>query len=343
MLINVARPRGIFLDVRYHESVAFACEANAPGTSMITEHEIGRNVGSSGPELIQKLTYANPEGQMFLWFYFESKGIKSATLIVVILLICFGMLCPCGNPPLEIFLIASDTFVNKILNKLTLYKAPAWSSIGLTHNSEVGEVAGWTIAGGIHNVVFGVRLCVMYTNQELAEMHFMYGKADGNAALARRLYQERYPQRQCPDRKTFGLLKGGRMRSEPAEDAAAATAMTSSNGNAELGGCWEQHEEITYVFSCVTIVGLPTVHRTRVSDDTAVSSTRSSRRLQNGTSSISSQYLSVPSTGSRRRKPVLSAKERNLRRLESNERERMRMHSLNDAFQVFVSFYSKSK
>ncbi|KAJ4438002.1 hypothetical protein ANN_13941 [Periplaneta americana] len=31
----------------------------------------------------------------------------------------------------------------------------------------------------------------------------MYGKADGNAALARRLYQERYPQRQCPDRKTF--------------------------------------------------------------------------------------------------------------------------------------------
>ncbi|KAJ4442441.1 hypothetical protein ANN_04027 [Periplaneta americana] len=34
----------------------------------------------------------------------------------------------------------------------------------------------------------------------------MYGKADGNAALARRLYQERYPQRQCPDRKTFVRL-----------------------------------------------------------------------------------------------------------------------------------------
>ncbi|KAJ4445503.1 hypothetical protein ANN_12183, partial [Periplaneta americana] len=50
----------------------------------------------------------------------------------------------------------------------------------------------------------GVRL-FMYSNQELAEIHFMYGKADGNAALARRLYQERYPQRQCPDRKTFAL------------------------------------------------------------------------------------------------------------------------------------------
>ncbi|KAJ4439751.1 hypothetical protein ANN_07879 [Periplaneta americana] len=52
----------------------------------------------------------------------------------------------------------------------------------------------------------GVRLCDMYSNQELAEIHFMYGKADGNAALARRLYQERYPQRQCPDRNTFVRL-----------------------------------------------------------------------------------------------------------------------------------------
>ncbi|KAJ4439392.1 hypothetical protein ANN_07514 [Periplaneta americana] len=52
----------------------------------------------------------------------------------------------------------------------------------------------------------GVRLCDMYLNQELAEIHFMYGKADGNAALARRLYQERYPQRQCPD-YLWGHLK----------------------------------------------------------------------------------------------------------------------------------------
>ena len=36
----------------------------------------------------------------------------------------------------------------------------------------------------------------------------------------------------------------------------------------------------------------------------------------------------------RRRKATLSSRERNLRRLESNERERMRMHSLNDAFQA---------
>ena len=37
-------------------------------------------------------------------------------------------------------------------------------------------------------------------------------------------------------------------------------------------------------------------------------------------------------SGTRRRKGV-SARERNVRRLESNERERMRMHTLNDAFQ----------
>lgn len=40
------------------------------------------------------------------------------------------------------------------------------------------------------------------------------------------------------------------------------------------------------------------------------------------------------SSSSRRRKSMLNARDRNLRRLESNERERMRMHSLNDAFQA---------
>lgn len=48
--------------------------------------------------------------------------------------------------------------------------------------------------------------------------------------------------------------------------------------------------------------------------------------------SIESRQAKCARKSSRRRK-VLSARERNLRRLESNERERMRMHSLNDAFQ----------
>lgn len=36
-----------------------------------------------------------------------------------------------------------------------------------------------------------------------------------------------------------------------------------------------------------------------------------------------------------------TSKERTLRRLESNERERMRMHSLNDAFQVNADFHRR--
>lgn len=53
-------------------------------------------------------------------------------------------------------------------------------------------------------------------------------------------------------------------------------------------------------------------------------------------------YLTSSSIA-RRKKGALNAKERNLRRLESNERERMRMHSLNDAFQVSEFSYSKQK
>ncbi|KAK5641381.1 hypothetical protein RI129_009928 [Pyrocoelia pectoralis] len=49
--------------------------------------------------------------------------------------------------------------------------------------------------------------------------------------------------------------------------------------------------------------------------------------------STTSGGSSSGSTTTRRRKTGISARERNLRRLESNERERMRMHSLNDAFE----------
>ncbi|GIY79822.1 class A basic helix-loop-helix protein 15 [Caerostris darwini] len=48
----------------------------------------------------------------------------------------------------------------------------------------------------------------------------------------------------------------------------------------------------------------------------------------------SSSSITSSSGGNRRKRNTLSARERNLRRLESNERERMRMHSLNDAFQA---------
>lgn len=68
------------------------------------------------------------------------------------------------------------------------------------------------------------------------------------------------------------------------------------------------------------------------SDDTSYGSACRGRRKQQMVTCSSPS----PSAISRRRKGALNAKERNLRRLESNERERMRMHSLNDAFQVSI-------
>jgi hypothetical protein len=38
----------------------------------------------------------------------------------------------------------------------------------------------------------------MYSNQELADMHLLYGLANGDAVVARRLYQEK-----CPGREKF--------------------------------------------------------------------------------------------------------------------------------------------
>ena len=43
----------------------------------------------------------------------------------------------------------------------------------------------------------------MYSNAEYTSMHFLYGLTNGNDLEARQLYHERYPERRCPDRKTF--------------------------------------------------------------------------------------------------------------------------------------------
>lgn len=60
----------------------------------------------------------------------------------------------------------------------------------------------------------------------------------------------------------------------------------------------------------------------QISDDTCTGSDGQGR---NG---------SGPTRSGNRRKRKSSGKDKNVRRLESNERERLRMHSINDAFQV---------
>ncbi len=56
-------------------------------------------------------------------------------------------------------------------------------------------------------------------------------------------------------------------------------------------------------------------------------------RSPNSTSSAAANSNNNNNNG-RRKRPTLSAREKNVRRIESNERERLRMHGLNEAFQV---------
>lgn len=45
-----------------------------------------------------------------------------------------------------------------------------------------------------------------YSNQELADIHFMYGMANGNSLLAQALYREKYPIRRVPNDRTFAAI-----------------------------------------------------------------------------------------------------------------------------------------
>ena len=49
-------------------------------------------------------------------------------------------------------------------------------------------------------------IMVNYTNAEMADMHFVYGLANGNSYEARRIYQQRYPRRLVPCAETFSNI-----------------------------------------------------------------------------------------------------------------------------------------
>ncbi|XP_077979876.1 uncharacterized protein LOC144435179 [Glandiceps talaboti] len=75
----------------------------------------------------------------------------------------------------------------------------------------------------------------------------------------------------------------------------------------------------------------------RSTEDSAFDSSADRASSTASSESVNGETTDTKPTGmakkhARRRRPA-NARERNLRRLESNERERMRMHSLNDAFQ----------
>ena len=83
------------------------------------------------------------------------------------------------------------------------------------------------------------------------------------------------------------------------------------------------------------------VHLPNITTGTGTSTSNSSCVGPSNSSSRSTNK----STPGRRKKPSLSSRERNVRRIESNERERLRMHGLNEAFQVrryYISTYHSS-
>ena len=42
-----------------------------------------------------------------------------------------------------------------------------------------------------------------YSNEEYSDIHFYYGKANGNALQARLMYSQAFPNRRCPHHETF--------------------------------------------------------------------------------------------------------------------------------------------
>ena len=42
-----------------------------------------------------------------------------------------------------------------------------------------------------------------FSNEEMADIHFMYGRANGNACRAARFYHEAFPERRQPDSRVF--------------------------------------------------------------------------------------------------------------------------------------------
>ena len=67
-----------------------------------------------------------------------------------------------------------------------------------------------------------------YTNAELADIHFIYGLADGNGRAAVRLYGERYPTRRQPNhhRVRSGASEHGSFRATTESTGVPRTART---------------------------------------------------------------------------------------------------------------------
>jgi hypothetical protein len=88
------------------------------------------------------------------------------------------------------------------------YPVSSVSSVTWTDNGTVKAVAGCTQLGTV-NVVTCVWFMMKtedYTFAEMADILFFYGRANGNAHEARRLYKETFPNRRLPCSRTFSRI-----------------------------------------------------------------------------------------------------------------------------------------
>lgn len=120
---------------------------------------------------------------------------------------------------------------------------------------------------------------------------------------------------------------GEEMRSRPASPSEANSDMLeSTEADADQQYAWQPEDDLYRSGRSKRC------RITTATEATAGDLTDSSSVSDDQTRGRQGSSRSKASPG-RRRKPTMNAREKNLRRLESNERERMRMHSLNDAFE----------
>ncbi|GFY47648.1 cuticle protein 14 isoform b [Trichonephila inaurata madagascariensis] len=107
-----------------------------------------------------------------------------------------------------------------------------------------------------------------YANQEMADIHFIYGAADGNVLEVRQLYGERFPSRRLTNRKTFEplhrrLREAGSFVSGMHDAGRTRSARTPEFEKHVLREIEEQPEMSTRTISATTSVSHMTVESIR--------------------------------------------------------------------------------
>ncbi|GFV86098.1 uncharacterized protein TNCV_670951 [Trichonephila clavipes] len=106
----------------------------------------------------------------------------------------------------------------------------------------------------------------------MADIHFIYGVADGNALETRRLYGERFSSRRLPNRKTFERLhrhlrETGSFVSGMHDTGRTRSARTPELEEHVLREVKEQPETSTWTVSTFTNVSHMTVWRVLRAED----------------------------------------------------------------------------